>query len=207
MQASNQTGKSESDLVDLLAPFMACMPPFGDTASDRCLGRGLLPCQLLASLEVLSFLSFTVISAQKAQRQYGVRASVLVSMAMHEHGFDVRCLANDPMLLREFTGARTISPNIDKWFMNRAKQLTRTKAQQKALDYPSVGAYVHKICELGFGDSSMAMDILSNIQNYGLTDCDRAGMLPLGEYARGEFEDVRDNLGNLRGLRSLFLTR
>jgi hypothetical protein len=122
-------------------------------------------------------------------------------MALDEFGFDVRDLANDPMLMRDTNGERMVSPNIDKWFVNRAKQLTRTKQQREALDYASVEAYIGRICELGFGDSFKASDLWANVKNYNLDDCDRAGMLPIGGYRRFAYEEIRDELGNLRALK------
>ncbi len=68
------TEKREGELLDLLTPFLGCEAPFSRTASDRCLEKGLVPAHLVSCLRVLHFLSFAVLSAQKAQRKYGVRA-------------------------------------------------------------------------------------------------------------------------------------
>lgn len=193
--------ESESRLLELLVPFMGCYPPFGFTAGDRCLSRGLLPGHLLDCLHVLDFLSVTVLSAQKAQRAYGVRASVLLAMAIDECGFEVRDLARDPELLQEdYDNNRLISPRVDQWFMNRAKRFA-TKRFQKALQCVSLEGCVDLICELGFGDSMKAKDLWANIESYHLDDCDRAGMLPIGEYDSGAYSAVRDDRGNLRSVK------
>ena len=200
MQANSSIYREKSGLLELLIPFMGCEPRFGHTSGDRCINRGLLPGHLLDSLRVLDFLAVTVISAQSAQRQYGVRASVLISMAIDESAFDVRGLVNDPMIFREPAGERTISHDIDKWFLNRARRLATTKALRKALPCVSVEHYIREICNLGFGDSMKAEDLWANIETYHLEDCDRAGMLPIGEYSSDEYDLVRDAAGNFVGV-------
>jgi hypothetical protein len=196
-----ETEKREEQLVDLLTPFFGCVPPFSYAVSLRCTERGLLPGHLLSCLDVLGFLSFTVLAAQKAQRKYGVRASVLLSMAMDEFGFDVRDLARDTVLCSDNGNVKRISPKIDRWFLTRAKHLTTAKAFRKALQCRSTRGYIQQICDRGFGDSLKAEDLWDNIENYHLDDCDVAGMLPIGEYVYGEFDCVTDELGRLVGVK------
>lgn len=191
----------ESELLELLVPFTGCMPQFRNTAGGRCMLRGLLPGHLLSCLDVLEFLSYTVISAQKAQRRYGVRASVLLSMAIDEFSFDVRELARDPTILRERDDKRKISPNIDRWFLNRAKQLATRNPLKTALKSPSVKRYINWICDLGFGDSMKALDLWHNIEIYHLEECDMAGMLPVGEYVSDKYDKVEDEAGNTTSLK------
>ncbi len=197
-----ETEKREEQLVDILTPFFGCVPPFSYTVGNRCMERGLLPRHLLFCLAVLNFLSFAVLSAQKAQRRYGVRASVLLSMALDEFAFDIRHLARDPMICRDLDGRRSVSPNINRWFLARARRLATAKAFRTSRGWwPSPRAYIFRLCELGFCNSFTAEDLCSNIEVYGLKDCDLAGLLPIGEYASGEFDRVDDGIGGLVGVK------
>ena len=197
-----ETEKKEEELLDLLTPFFGCEPPFSYTAGLRCTQRGLLPGHLLDCLRVLNLLSVAVLSAQKAQRKYGVRASVLLSMVLDEFGFDVRDLARDPMIHSDAPdGRRRVSPNIDRWFLARARHLATAKAFRPALGCASVRDYIREICDCGFGDWMKAKDLSSNIEAYGLEACDLAGMLPIGEYVWGEFDRVNDGAGNAISLK------
>lgn len=195
------TGKSGSELLELLIPFVGCFPPFGYTAADRCMERGLLPGHLLSCLHVLEFLSVTVLSAQKAQRALGVRASVLLSMALDESAFDVRGIARDPELLQEdYFNKRLISPRVDQWFMKRAKMLAG-KRFKRALACTNAKTYLQRLSDLGYCDAFKSSDLISNIESYELESCDLAGMLPIGEYYSGEYKSVKDQAGNVIGLR------
>jgi len=59
-----------------------------DSQLDECENRGLLPIPLAESFVMLKFLSRTILAAQKAQRQYGVPASVLIGIAVFESSWD-----------------------------------------------------------------------------------------------------------------------
>ncbi len=193
--------KREEKLVDLLTPFFRCEVPFSYTVEERCMERGLLPAHLLDCLGVLNFLSFAVLSAQRAQRKFGVRASVLLSIALYEFGHDIRDLARDPMLCSDRgDNRRRISPNIDRWFLARARRLATAKALRKALPCISPRRYIYQLCDFGFCDSLKADDLWSNIEEYHLDDCDLCGMLPIGEYLNGEFDKVTDRAGRVLGL-------
>jgi hypothetical protein len=189
-------GTSETELLETLIPFLPSTP-FEHSSGMRCLNRGLVPAHLLDCLSVLRFLSCTVISAQKAQRALGVRASVLLAMAMSESAFDVRNLVHEPKLFHENNSEWNISPEIDRWFLKRAKRLTATRPLRESLHTPSTRAYINQICELGFGDSLDADDLWANVENYHLEECDAAGMLPIGEFIDSKFDKVRDAMGNL----------
>lgn len=193
----------ESQLLDLLAPFANCNPPFSYSAGTRCTERGLIPGCLLESLQVLEFLCATVLSAQKSQRMYGVRASVLLAMAIDESAFNVRNLTRERQIFsdREVEGHST-SPIIDQWFFRRAKSLS-TKIFRPALNRnKNAKGYIESLCKLGyFEDSLKAQDLCSIIKTNKLEACDVAGMLPIGEYSRAKYEAVRDTAGNVTGLK------
>lgn len=189
----------ESRLLDLLAPFAHCTPPFSYSASHRCTDRGLIPGCLLESLKVLEFLCATVLSAQKAQRVYGVRASVLLAMAIDEAAFDVRNLTRDPQIFCDREVERhSTSPTIDRWFSCRAKALA-TKLYRKALNCRNAKSYIEALCKLGyFEDSLKAQDLYSIVETNELEECDLAGLLPIGEYSRDCYEAGRDETCKLR---------
>lgn len=193
----------EANLLELLVPYMGCLPPFSRAAANRCTERGLLPGSLLTALEVLHFLSYTVLSAQNAQRAYGVRASVLLSMGLDESSFDICSLVDDSRLAMESDDERlSISPAIEGWFMKRAKLLATSKKYRSALRMVHcVKVYVHKIAELGFFDHFKAEDILSNVEIFGLEHCDLGGMLPVGQFRSLKFEKICDPVGNILSLR------
>ncbi|MGD1106936.1 MAG: hypothetical protein ABR865_07810 [Terracidiphilus sp.] len=192
-----ETEKREEELVDLLTPFFRCEVPFSYTVSLRCTERGLLPGHLLSCLTVLNFLSFAVLSAQKAQRKYRVRASVLLSMALDEFAFDIHSLACGSALCSDAGDVKRISPKIDRWFLARARQLATAKGFRQVPRGGSTRGYIYQICERGFGDSLKADDLWANIENYHLADCDLAGFLPIGEYVSWEFDRFTDGAGNL----------
>lgn len=184
---SFKTATAERQLLDRLVPYMAVVPPFDYSASGRCLEKGLLPSLLLDSLRVLQFLSVTVLSAQKAQRSYGVRASVLLSMALLESSFDAHdLLENGPL---SDNNAGTISPQIDAWFMAKAKSLATSEQFKGAVAVNcDVKAYIRKLGELGFCEGLEAADLCATVDRYDLDACDLAGMLPVGVYHTLEFD-------------------
>lgn len=198
----------ESQLLDLLAPFANCNPPFSYSASNRCTNRGLIPGCLLESLKVLEFLCATVLSAQKAQRMYGVRASVLLAMAIDEASFDVRNLTRDPQIFCDREVERhSTSPSIDRWFLCRAKALA-TKLFRKALNCnKNAKSYVEALGRLGYfeEDYLKVQDLCSIVETNQLEECDLAGMLPIGEYSRGDYEAAEEPCwrGETRKLRRI----
>lgn len=195
---SDESSRIEQQLLERLMPYMAIMPLFSYTMSNRCQEKGLLPGHLLAALEVLQFLSCTVLSAQKAQRVYGVRASVLLAMALDEASFDANDLLKNGKLLNDYSGEPSISPQIDEWFLARAKMLATSKRFKMAMNLNSdVKAYIRRICDLGFCDHLKAEDLCQNVETYELQECDLAGMLPVGVYETYLFEKVRDDLGSI----------
>lgn len=192
----------QSELLDLLAPFMNCEPAFAESSGDRCLDRGLLPAHLLTCLTVLKFVSITVLAAQEAQRGYGVWASVLLSMAIDESSFDVCALTPDRLIFKERGCSRELNPSIGRWFSARAKRLTRTDRLKIAAREPSAKRHIDHLCRLGFCDRAKADDLWANIETYELQRCDLAGMLPIGEYYRWEYDPVTDEDGNVISLKT-----
>ena len=121
-------------------------------------------------------------------------------MAMHEVGFDPRRLTRDHLVFSEQGGARIISRDIDRWFSKKAKLLATTKTLRKALPCTSVEGYIKHVCELGFERLARCRGSEANVENYHLQDCDCAGMLPIGKFARSEYNPVHDTLGRLTGV-------
>jgi hypothetical protein len=193
------TQASEPDLLAALAPFMRCRPMFSNTVSAVCLQRGLLPAHLLSCLDVLEFLSVTVLAAQKAQRTTGVRCSVLLSMALDEFSLDLNGLTRGQSPVCEDESMGKISPRIEQWFSSRSRKLA-CAPYKAALPCKNMETYVYWICDLGFGNSQKAADLWANIKTYHLQDCDRAGMLPLGEYSFAGYDPISDAAGNLAGV-------
>ena len=143
---------------------------------------------------MMRFVCHTVLSAQKAQRKYGVPASVLISIAMHEVGWDPTDLMEGEPLLPDC--GCCISASVDNWFMDQARELAISKAYRGAMPLVhDVEAYVKKLSTLGFCCESDAEDILNRIQGYELQDCDLAGILPPGQFSRDTFEPIRDSTG------------
>ncbi len=172
----------ESQLLDLLAPFAHIKPPFHYSATNRCIDRGLIPECMFAYLETLEFLCATVLSAQKAQRIFGVRASVLLAMAMDEASYDFRGLTRDPNMFCDYDPKlHSVSREIDRWFMRRAKQLT-AKRFQKALNSTNALFHLKLLSDLGYYDRIRGEDLCSIVTTNNLEECDLAGMLPIGEY-------------------------
>jgi hypothetical protein len=192
----------ERQLLESLVPYMAIVPSFSYSAGSRCQEKGLLPGHLLAALDVLQFLSCTVLSAQKAQRLYGIRASVLLAMALDESSFDANDLLKNGKLLNDYSGERAISPQVNDWFLARAKMLATSKRFRAAMSLSSnVKAYIHRICDLGFCDNLNAEDLCQNVETYQLQECDLAGMLPVGEYETYAFDKVHDEFGTVVDLK------
>lgn len=191
----------EARLLELLIPVMGISSSPLLSRMTKCQEKGLLPGHLIACLEVLQFLTYTVLSAQKAQRLFGVRASVLLAMAMNEGAFDVSNLINSSPF-SEYAGVCSLSPALDKWFLARARRLTADKRFRKAMSCakdPKV--YIFELFGLGYCDRLEALDLVDNIKSYDLEFCDRAGLLDIGQYRTAAFEEVCDWNGNLINLR------
>ena len=202
LERSPEATNSEMDLLERLVPYMDVLPPFSYAASQKCLAKGLLPAGLLGAVNTLQFLTCTVLSAQKAQRTYGVRASVLLAMALGESAYDANNLLSGGKLLDDYNGERSISSDIDEWFSERAQMLACTEPFREALPFVADSkTYIHRICALGFCDDSDARDLVSRIEEFFLTDLDMAGLLPLGQYEQHCFDRVRDDSGAVIGLK------
>lgn len=164
---------------------------------SECENRGYLPLKLVDQLLAAKFLARTVLAAQKAQRSYGVPASVLISIAMQETTFEANRLtekANGPV---EWPGCDCCySPEIHKWFMEKAAFLAESRRYRKAMKLlPDLDAYVKRIYSLGLGDHLDAQDVLNDIDHHDLRECDLAALRQPGEYNKKEFEAVRGESG------------
>lgn len=158
-----------------------------DQVREECGARGLMPQKLNEPLVIAKFLSRTILAAQAAQRVYGVPASVLISMALHESSWEAASLLKSAGDAVEWPGCECCySPEIQQWFFTRAKLLISRKYSAALSLVADVKAYVSKICSIGlldkFGSKIDGGDILSPIENYDLEECDLAGWLAPGEY-------------------------
>jgi hypothetical protein len=150
----------------------------------ECEGRGFISGAIKESLIVAKFLSRTVLAAQAAQRLYGVPASVLISMALYESGWDADGLLKNREGAVEWPGCTCCySPEIHEWFLAKAKLLAESSPYSSALQLVGdVKAYLLKVYSLGLGSELDAGDILSPIETYELKECDFAGWLDPGQY-------------------------
>jgi hypothetical protein len=163
----------------------------------ECENRGYLPLKLMDGLHTVKFLSRTVLAAQKAQRTYGVPASVLISIAMDKSAFDADNLLENSQLAVEWPGCGCCySPEILKWFMKMAERLTESPKCRNAMKLlPDISAYVKRLFSLKLGSNLDAEDVLANVANYGLEDCDLAALRQPGEHRKSEFTPIRDKHG------------
>jgi len=184
-------GEAEVALLDLLKPFIECADLITHEVIDRCEKRGLLPIGLMDEFLTVLFVSCTVLSAQKAQRLYGVPASVLMSIALLEEGFDAGSLAGDQPLI-QCCGC-CVPPNLDKWFLEKAQHLATFREAMPLVD--DVKRYIEKLRDLGFCEGLEAEDLIANIENYHLEECDVAAILLPGQYDSTLFKVVRDDAG------------
>ncbi len=190
--------KPEFELTEPLVSFMRFYTPSMQSAMKRCLETGLLPSSFARFLDVLQFLAKTVISAQRAQRLYGVRASVLLAMALDESSFNLGNLIDSQYLDTESQVIFMANPYVDKWFLKRAKKLSTDKRLRKAMSSANdPKAYLFELFGLGFCDLCRANDLMANIEEFNLESCDAAGMFPLGQYRALAFEEIRDAGGRL----------
>jgi hypothetical protein len=144
---------------------------------DECEKRGYLPIKMGETLVVAKFLARTVLAAQKAQRTYSVPASVLISIAIDATAFDADGLTEKGKNPVEWPGCECCySPDIHKWFIDKAAFLAKSPRYRKAMKLlPDLDAYVKKIYSLGLGSDLDAKDILSNIAQHDLKECDFGG--------------------------------
>jgi hypothetical protein len=151
--------------------------------SDVVSDRGLIPSRLMESLSVIMFLARNVLHAQDAQRRYGVPASVLMSIALNLSAWGYGSLSDG-----------------NGWFEVEARRLVTSDRYRVAiLSADDASLYVRKLDELGYCDEIDvgAEDILSPIEQYDLTACDLAGILPIGEYRAGRYRAVRSEAGRI----------
>lgn len=190
-------GDSEVEMLKLLTPLIRFSKCASREVIDKWEARGLLPMGLMDNFCAVLFISCTILSAQKAQRLFGVPASVLISMALDEIGFNAQDLAGDQSLLQKC--GCCVAPNIDSWFMKRAQLLGTSDPFQEAMPFVNnVKMYVEKLSDLGFWNEFAelkVMDLPDNVASYCLEACDLAAILPAGHYDRNLFEDVRDDAG------------
>jgi hypothetical protein len=163
---------------------------------NKCVRAGLIPQILQGSFVVLKFLSRTVLAAQKAQRCFGVPASVLIAIAINESAWEVDDLAVAHARTVAGVSCACCSPDIEAWFLAKAKYLSESPEFRDAWPLVhDVRAYVLRLFSLGLGDELDAQDIISIIEDYNLEECDLAALLPPGEYDRDTFTAVRDERG------------
>jgi hypothetical protein len=178
----------------LIAPLIRSTN-FSGELIDECERRGYLPLKLMDGLAVVKFLLRTVLAAQSAQRIYKIPASVLLSIAMDHHGFMADNLIKNLKSAVEWPGCDCCySPETLRWFMEMASQLAESRKYQKAMRLlPDIEKYVSKIYSLGMGDTMDGEQILANIEEYGLEDCDLAASLQPGEYTKDIYKAVVDS--------------
>lgn len=190
----DRLGMFNAEEASIMSDFARNMAEFEDSYLEDCEDRGLIPMKLNSSLIVARFLSLTILAAQDAQRQYGVPASVLISLALYLSGWEAHGLF-------ESREAITNWPvQVHEWFLVKAKLLA--ESPQYSVARPLVNdlrAYVLKIFSVGVpdksGDKIAGEDILSAIENHDLEECDLAGILFPTEYRKSRFEAVRDESG------------
>jgi hypothetical protein len=194
-QPQPKFGEQEMMLFSLLQPLILATDIGSDKVVHDCISRGLLPISLVNAFEAIRFVSRTVLSAQRAQRAFGVPASVLMSIGMQECGMhDTSDLVYSESPNRNLHGSPV--SNIDQWFIEKARDLATSAPLCEAIPLvDDVKLYVGKLCELGFCDRLDAQDILNNIDSFHLEECDIAAILPAGQYSNEIFRAVRDDAG------------
>jgi hypothetical protein len=187
----------------VLAPLIRSTN-FNQDVISACVETGSLPLVIANALEAAKFLVRTVLAAQSAQRTYGVPASVLLAVAFYRSGTTVEGLIADPGRAVEWPGCDCCySPSVQKWFMDFAAHLVRSAKGRKALellpgrdfviDLPRLKLYVRGLGVAGFWDSRESEDIISEIEEHGLDECDRAAIFEPGYYRRMTYkESLRD---------------
>lgn len=181
--AGRNLPKHMADLAKAVTAF--CKLENGWSSEDEASDRGLLPPQLREPLGVVGFLMSTVLDAQQAQRDYGVPASVLISIGLSASGWCALSL-----------------PGGNSWFGKEARRLARSQRFRPALaQAANVRAYVTELDRLGyFGDKLGygAEDILAPIDEYALMNCDVPGLLPSGEYSGTRWKATLDIAGKIQ---------
>jgi hypothetical protein len=141
-------------------------------ATDACLKRGLLSIPIVNSLEDFYFLAETVVAAQVAARQYGLRASVLLAIARLRSGFDPLDFATDHGYAVSFgSSAHDRMQAIEQSFIEEARHLAKTRSLRPLMqvaDDPS--AYFKKLCELGWCDPGELLDLPRLAQDFKCAD-------------------------------------
>lgn len=179
---------------------------FNDDVLAECTDRGFIPLVLSNCLTAARFLARTVLAAQSAQRTCGVPASVLISIAFYRAASEVESLLDEPDCAVEWPGCDCCySPKIQKWFMEMAAHLTRGRKSRRAArllpkdnaapSLPTLQAYVTALSAAGFWDELEGRDILSNIEHFGLDECDLGGSRQPNEYRRSYYRMSIDEHG------------
>lgn len=141
-------------------------------AMNACLERGLLSIPMANALEDFSFLAETVVAAQVAARQYGLRASVLLAIARLRSGFDPLDFARDHGYAVSFSSsAHDRMQAIEQSFIEEARHLAKTRSLRPSMqvaDDPS--AYFKKLCELGWCDPADLLDLPSLAEDFKCAD-------------------------------------
>lgn len=187
----------EGSLFKLVLPTIQMIVQSNDSIDEQLTDRGLIPLRLMESLIVLKFVSATVLSAQRAQRKFGVPASVLMAMAMFEHCSDASNLTEGKSFA---TGCCCCVPSgIESWFIERAKLLSRSPKFREAMaSAADVNSYLERLLSLGFFEDRLDMaDVLAIVDHNDLRECDLAGELMPGEFARSRYATTRDHAGRV----------
>jgi hypothetical protein len=174
---------------------------FNEHVISECGDKGFIPLVIDNALTVAKFLARTILAAQLAHRTYGVPASVLIAAALYKSGMTVETLIANPDRAVEWPGCDCCySPMVQKWFMDFAARLVGSAKGRKVLkllpdrhfviDLPRLELYVKGLAFAGFWDQMEAKDIIGNIREYGLDECDLAAIFQPNEYSRTSYNKM-----------------
>lgn len=140
---------------------------------DRCpfglVNAHLLPERIVDNLRVLQFLACAVLPAQKAQRETGVPASLLLAEAMMKFGYEARDVGHC-----KSDGAGDLGcVGIDAWFLGLAKHLAATAAVKPVI--AAAGdrtAFLEEILKCKAWKPERRADLTQKIIDHDLHECD-----------------------------------
>ena len=145
---------------------------------------------MMEPINLIAFLAATVIDAQRAQRKYGIPASILISIGLSLTAWNSADL-----------------PEGNQWFQNEAAKLALSPEFRTALPFVNdARSYLAELERLDyFRENYRADDILGPIERYDLAECDVAGFLPFGEYSGTRHDAIQDETGRVELRRALDL--
>jgi hypothetical protein len=151
---------SEAAPMAQLARIARSLRSCDEEATNSCIAHGLLPSDVVNFLCMARFLSVVVPPAQRAQRIYGVPASLLIANTILDHSWDL---------------GRMTASYWTRLFNSTAKKLAADPMCEVLLSMTEPQTFLRTLADCQAFDELRRKDLVGYITQYGLQQLDAPG--------------------------------